>query len=115
MAITRVPLILEDKVRLINLTADLRDKLIAAGFEVIPDGYGYPSVKYEPVKENITLNQSLISLLSYLAGQGVAFERDHKQAYPPSYAIQHLREHGLYKGEIIICGFNGSDWEYEVL
>jgi hypothetical protein len=54
----------------------------------------------------------LISLLIFLANNGVAFAADYKQTYPPSYAMKALRENGLYDGKIIECGFDGQKWIY---
>ena len=113
MIMTRVPLILNDRVRLVNLTARLRDLLAENGFEVVPDGNGHPSVKFEDTDTDLLENKSLVSVLVFLAEHGVAFSRDFKQTYPPSYAMQEIRAKGLYNGKIIGCGFNGKEWVYE--
>jgi hypothetical protein len=110
MVITRVPLIMSDRVRLVNLTAKLRDLLLENGFEVVPDGYGHPSVKFEKLTTHVLENESLISVLVFLAEHGVAFERDYKQTYPPSHTMQMIRDNGLYKGKIIGCGYDGKEW-----
>ncbi|MBU1418347.1 MAG: hypothetical protein KKI15_07660 [Proteobacteria bacterium] len=113
MTHTRIPLILNDKIRLKNLTAKLRDLLLESGFEVVPDGYGYPAVKFEKTETHALENKSLVSALVFLAKQGVAFETDYKQTFPPSQTINMIREKGLYKGKFIACSYTGSEWKYE--
>jgi hypothetical protein len=113
MVITRIPLIMSDRIRLVNLTARLRDLLVENGFEVVPDGYGHPSVKFEKLTTHVLENYSLVSALVFLAEHGVAFERDYKQTYPPAHTMNMIREHGLYEGKFLACGFNGKEWVFE--
>jgi hypothetical protein len=113
--VTRIPLILDDRIRLVNLTARLRDKLLENGFKVVPDGSGHPSVLFNPNPINILENPPLISLLNFLAKNGVAFESDYKQMYSPCYTMKLLRENGLYQGAIIECEYDGKNWIYNEL
>lgn len=103
---------MENRVRLVDLTSSLRDKLVQNGFQVVPDGCGHPSVLFDKEPINIIENHSLINLLTFLANNGVAFAGDYTQTYPPSYAMKTLREKGLYEGKIIECGFDGQKWMY---
>ena len=113
MSITRVRSIGNDRVILKNLTRGLRDRLFRAGHEVETDGHGSPSIRFEETDGDIMENASLVGLLVFLANQGVAFEQDFKQTFPPSYALQYLRERGLYKGKILACGYDGHAWVFE--
>jgi len=110
MVVTRVETILEGMVRLKKLTAKLRDLLIENGFEVVPDGYGYPAVKFNETSENQAEGDSLAAVLIFLAKNGVAFSIDPKQIYSPAYAIELFREEGLYQGKFTTCVYDGHNW-----
>lgn len=110
MAETRVEIILDGMVRLKNLTAKLRDNLIANGFEVIPDGTGHPAVKFNEELKNHTEGDSLAAVLVFLAKNGAAFATDPKQVGSPAYAIELLREQGLYQGNFKTCAYDGHNW-----
>ena len=107
---TRVPLIMPDRVRLRNLTRSLKENLIANGFAIVPDGNGDSSVLFDEHPESVLENKSLQSVLIFLAKNGVAFETDMKQIYSPAYAIKLLRDNMLYSGPAWKCGFDGKEW-----
>ena len=111
--VTKVTLIMDCNVRLKDLTSSLRDKLLMEGFEVVPDGHGNPSIKFDLEPKPVLENQSLIKVISFLANNGVAFSRDYTQMYSPAYTIELLRNNNFYKGNIILCGYNGEEWVYE--
>ena len=108
--ITHVVLVLEDRVRLKNLTRKLQAELEDEGYVLEPDGYGYPSVVFE--KENET---SLDNLFIWLAEHGAAFQLDLKDiGGGPSGLMNLIRNNSNNDLKYTSCSYNGENWNYSV-
>lgn len=106
--ITHAVMVLEDRVRLRNLTKNLKDKMENTGFSVESDGYGNPSILY-----NKDDSSSLESLFIWLANNRVAFEADNKDiSGGPSGLMSLIQNKGKYKNNFISCLYDGKNWNY---
>jgi hypothetical protein len=100
-------MVMQDRVRLKYLTRSFRDQLESSGYQVMPDGYGNPSVHFNPEDE-----ESLSSVLIWLAENGAALQADPKDIASPAALVYQLRENGAFEGPYRVCSFDGFKWTY---
>lgn len=86
---------------------------MAKGISIVPDGLGFPAIEFKANDKSLLENDEFIELVKILVIEGVAFCRDYKEAFPPSYAVEELKNSGFISDKITICGYDGKKWLYE--
>lgn len=106
--ITHAVLVLQDRVRLKNLTRKLQSEMEKDGFCIESDGYGHPSVLFDRAEPS-----ALDNLFVWLADHKVAFEEDYKDiGGGPSGLMELIKDAGKYKRAFISCSYDGMQWRY---
>lgn len=113
MNVARVSLIGKGYIRILNVSVSLKESLSSKGLEVVPDGHGFPAIEFTEKEGSLLSNEEFVSIVKLLVSEGVAFCRDFKQMYPPSYVVEELRKCEKIPQDIVTCGFNGKEWVYE--
>jgi hypothetical protein len=113
MRVARVSLINNANIRIQNVSERLKDSLSGKGIDLVLDGSGFPAIEFPEKEGDLLRNEEFITLVKVLVSEGVAFCRDYKQMFPPSYVVEELKSRGVINQEIVTCGFNGTDWVYE--
>ena len=106
--VTRVELVMADRVRLRQLTRGLKNLLVKNGFDVVPDGNGYPSVLFDQNDDS-----SLRKLFKWLALHNVAFVLDVKDiGGGPSGLMELIASKEDSDTKYLSCTYDGNKWIY---